>query len=345
MCEKSANDAFRAVAARLAVANRLLIVTHARPDGDGLGAMAALARAARAAGRTVEVLVPDPVPARFAFLLAGEAPAPPERFGELAAGADAVVILDTASLGQLEGLQPALAANRDKAVVIDHHRTVDDVAAAAWVDPDAAAVGVMVLRLLAKLGWPADRTAREALLAAIAYDTGWLQFTNTNAACLRAVADLLEAGVDRDALYRRLYQSDRPQRLQLMQRALGSLRLHCGGRVATMAARLADFAEAHATPDETDNFANEALRIATVDVAVLLTEEPDQVRASLRSKALVDVAAVARRFGGGGHTRAAGARSRQDLDAFQRQIVQACREQLGLTGATQTNGSSAGDCS
>ena len=130
-------------------------------------------------------------------------------FPALAAQADAVVIVDTCTFSQLDGLEDAIRAAAGKTVVIDHHQTTESIGAAQWVDASAAASGVLVAELLWKLGWPMDVTAAEMLATAITSDTGWLQFANTDGRCLRTMAALVDKGVRTDKLYMRLFQADR----------------------------------------------------------------------------------------------------------------------------------------
>ncbi len=328
MCANCAGS-LESVAAALAAARRLLLTTHVRPDGDALGSVAALHRSASAAGRTAHIVVPDVVPRRYAFLLADLPLEPVGRFAELAAGADAVVVVDTCAWEQLEPLAEALGPLRGKAVVIDHHATADDVAAVAWRDESAAAAGVMVAELLEHLGWPVDAPAADALAAAVCTDTGWMRFPNTDARALRAVAALTQRGANLAELYERIYQSDRPQRLALLAAALSSLRLLARGHLAVMALTRSDFQRTGAAGAETEDFVNEPLRLAGVEVSVILVEQPEgPVRVSLRSRRRVDVSAVAERFGGGGHARAAGCRVAGDLAAATEQVVGACTEAL-----------------
>jgi len=315
---------------RISAAERLLVVTHARPDGDALGSLAAISCAARAAGKQTATLVPSDVPPRYDFLLADCRPAPAGKFAELAGWADAVIIVDTCSFAQLDDLDDQLAAAREKIVVIDHHATTDDIGAVRWLDTSAAAAGVMVGELLDALGWAVGLQEAEALLAAITADTGWFCFANTDGRCLRAAARLLDAGAEGDKLYRRLFQADRPERVMLLSRALSSLELPADGRIATMKLRLADFAETAARQDETENIVNDPMRMGRVEVSMLLVQTPDaeggrRVRVSLRSRGGVDVAAIARPFGGGGHVQAAGLRAEGDIDALAAKLVEACQ--------------------
>ena len=347
-------EARQQVTSRLGSARRLLVVAHARPDGDALGSMAALAAAARASGREARMLLAGEggVPHRYGFLFPAESPAGAADFAALADAADLIVVVDTCAFAQLDGLEPALRARREKVVVVDHHATADDVGADRWIDTSAAAAGVMVGELIPALGWPLPAQAAEALLAAITSDTGWLRFSNTDGRALRAAAALVDSGVGVDSLYGRLFEADRPERIRLIARALASLEMHCADRVATMRLRLLDFDETGARPDETENLVNEAMRMGRVEVGILLSEAaegqgdrpagPPIVRVSLRSRGQVDVAAVARLFGGGGHTRAAGLRSALGMETLRHRLVAACAEALQDGGGQAGPGDSGG---
>jgi bifunctional oligoribonuclease and PAP phosphatase NrnA len=310
-------------------AGKVLAIGHARPDGDALGSLSGLLLSARAAGRTAEGLVPDGVPGPYRWLFEGELPASGDRFSPLAAWADLIVLLDTCTRAQLGTVASGVIEHRAKVVVVDHHATSEDIGAVQWIDPSAAATGVMVGELLEALGWPVSVRAAEALTTAVTSDTGWLRFANTDARCLSAVGKWIAAGVRPDRLYRKLYQNERPQRLRLIARMLSGLELSCEGRLACMVLRNSDFDATGALRDETENLINEALRIGTVETVVLVVENPDTVRVSLRSRDLVNVAKVAERFGGGGHSRAAGIRIVGDLDQIKRRVVNACAEELG----------------
>lgn len=328
MSENSSDSAFDRLVETLRGEGSLLAIAHARPDGDALGSLAAFVQSARAAGRQAQGLVPDRVTTQYHFLFGEEMPAGADRFSPLAEAADRIVILDTCTAAQLGMVASGIAALRSKVVVVDHHATIESIGAVQWVDPAAAATGVMVGELIEALGWPLSLRAAEALTTAVTSDTGWLRFANTDARCLRAVAGWIAAGVRTDRLYQRLYQTDRPQRIRLMVRMLQSLELYCGGRLASMVLRNADFEATGAMREETENLINEALRIGTVDTVVLAVENPDCVRISLRSRDAVNVARLAERFGGGGHPRAAGIRIAGDLDQLKRRIVAACAEAL-----------------
>lgn len=326
--KKSADKGLDAVAKLLSKGRSILVVAHARPDSDAIGAMLALTYSARASGRTAKMLVPDAIPARYDFFFQKDKPAGPQQFEPLADQADVVAIVDTCAFAQLDGLEDAIKRRRGKIVVIDHHATCDDIGAARWIDTTASAAGLMVGELLDALGWTIDARIAELLIMAVTSDTGWFRFSNTDARTLRAVAGWLDKGVCIERVYEKLYQSDRPERLRLLQRLLESLELHVDGQLAVMTIRRADFEQTGARADETENLVNEALRLKSVEAVAMLSENEDFVRASLRSRGKVNVAAVAEEFGGGGHARAAGLRSQLKLGELKDKLIDAIGRRL-----------------
>jgi phosphoesterase RecJ-like protein len=329
--EKSSDNPFAAVMARLSEAGSILLITHARPDGDGLGSMQALATAAQAAGKDARMLVPGEIPARLGFMFDHRNLAKLDEFTALAQSSDLIVILDTHALAQLDELAETIGNFYDKIVIVDHHATGDPLSDTVWIDTTAAATGVMVGELIDALDWHMDAAIAEALLTAVMTDTGWLRFANTDGRCLRAVAHWTDMGVRPDILYRKIYQNDRPQRLSLMVRLLQNMEFYFDSQLAIMVLRTTDFDETGGLRSETENMVNEALRIGTVESALLLVEDVNQVRVSLRSRDQVDVAKLAGEFGGGGHRRAAGLRSTIPIDKLKTQLVTAWGKAFGQT--------------
>jgi phosphoesterase RecJ-like protein len=295
----------------------------------------ALTLALRGQGKAASATCCELVPRRYAFLTEGEELLDAAGFARQAQVSDCVLVLDTCARAQLAPVADAIAAARDKVLVIDHHQTREDIAAACWCDESAAATGVMAAELLDELGWPMDGAIARAVMTAVCSDTGWMQYSNTDARALCVVARCLDAGVAADELYRKLFQEDRPQRLSLLARMLTGMTLHMDGRVALMTATRADFEQTGATRDETENLVNEPMRIGGMCMSVLLVEQDGAIRGSLRSKAhvderaggrVVDVAAVAQRLGGGGHARAAGFRMTGTLKEAKRVVMETVGE-------------------
>jgi phosphoesterase RecJ-like protein len=316
--------------------SRYVLVCHQRPDGDALGCVRALAIHLRRAGRTAEVLLFEPPPDRYAFLFADEPPLLLKRdvTADQIPQLEALIVCDTCAYGQLEPIAAALRRRTGPTLVIDHHRTRDGIGTVRLIDETASAVGVMVAELLeADGGVAGSPDVAEALFAAIASDTGWFRFANTDARTLSVAGRLVAAGIDVNGLYRRMYQTDRPQRLALLGRALGTLTLHDDGRIGVFHLTRAMFEATGADESETENFIDEPQRIGSLVVTILLVEMPDRrVRVSLRSRHTVAVDQVAAEFGGGGHARAAGARVAGSLEEVRDRVLGAVRAAFGPDG-------------
>ena len=306
-------DIYQQIIAALEASKNVLVTTHVRPDGDALGSAIALMLALRQKGIAHELLLLSHWPTKYAFLRDqltapchdAEKQWPPSL--DLHAF-DALLVVDTGTWSQLPGLQEKLASFTGKKLVIDHHRTQENWANSKLVVTEAGAAGEIVAELLDRWQIPFDRDIATALFIAITTDTGWFQFSNTRPYTFRLAARLLEAGVDMDGIYKRLYQAERHQRIRLQTRAMQSLELLAGGKLAVMTIHKADFHDTGASVPDTENLINVPMQIGSVQVSMLIAEPIDfgPTRVSLRSKGTVDVSKFAERFGGGGHARAAG---------------------------------------
>lgn len=310
-----------------------LIVTHHRPDGDALGAVAGLTLALRALRKNPQPTLYEALPARYALLadtvswrrwdLERE---------ELQRAADALVILDTCAYSQLEPIA-AFVRSAPPTLVVDHHPTRDEIATRPsdlrLIDASASAVCLLITEWLVAADLPLDAPTATALFTGLATDTGWFRFASTDARTLRAAADLAAAGAAVNSIYRAVYEQDPPGRIRLIGRMLERLELLAGGRLAVLRLRRADFAAAGADRSMTEDLVNEAGRIAGLEAMVLFTEEPNgQVRVNLRSKERVDVSRIAAQFGGGGHARASGARPTGAWEDIVQQVTTALLDSL-----------------
>ena len=323
-------DPMQQIIDTLSRCKRVLVTTHVRPDGDALGSSAAMVLGMKQKGIDAEVLLLSHLPRKYAFIyheagvkhIDAEAGFPPDFSLD---PYDALLVVDTGTWNQLPGLQERVENWPKPKLVIDHHLTQQEWATAKWVDTSAGACGEMIEELLQQWGVRIDHHMAQALFVAIVADTGWFMFSNTRPVTLRLAADLMEAGVDIDRIYQLLYQNERAERVALQTRGLASLELLDEGRIAVMQVRKADFAEARAHVNDTENLINVPLQIRTVEVAVLLSEPPEggPIRASFRSKGQIDVAKFAEQFAGGGHARAAGAKFETSMDEARQRVIEA----------------------
>lgn len=322
----------------LAGSKRVVLTTHARPDGDALGTTAALVGALTKNFIEAEVLLLTPIPDKYRFIyeeagvkwhLIGAEGVDP---GALLASADALLVCDTGTWSQLEGLREAIEGYEGPKLVLDHHVTQEDWADLKYIDTTAGAAAELAMLVVEQWQVPIDQKMAQAFFVALATDTGWFGFSNTTPRTLRMAAACLEAGADVDRIYQRLTQNERPHRMRLQARAHGSLELLADDRLAVMTLSKKDFSETGTQLPATEELVNWPMAIATVEVSVLLAEDPDspspRCKASFRSKGHLDVAAVAATFGGGGHLRAAGARVDLPLEQAKSRLVQAVSERM-----------------
>jgi phosphoesterase RecJ-like protein len=324
------SDAYQQIIETLSRCKRVLVTTHVRPDGDALGSTAALVMAMKSKGIDAKVVLLSHLPRKYSFVYLEnhiphfdvETAWPSDfRLDEY----DAIIIADTGTWSQLPGLQERIEKWSRPKIVIDHHLTQQDWADIKLVDTAAGACGEIVEELLLKWRVDLDRAIATALFLAIVADTGWFMYSNTRPVTLRLAAKLMEVGVDTNQVYQLLYQNERPERVALHARALHSLELLAGGRLAVMQIRKSDFAATNSHVNDTEDLINFPLQIRDVNVSILFVEPPTTgpIRISFRSKGQVDVAAFAQQFGGGGHARASGLKLEEPFEAARDKVVAA----------------------
>jgi bifunctional oligoribonuclease and PAP phosphatase NrnA len=334
---------------------RIVVMTHVKPDGDAVGSTIAITRAlnlrhAATGGTHPETGWPAATPWYWGPL--------PDWMKEItgdiqyrlideqnraehdpAPEPDGIIILDTGAWSQLHEVREWLIERHRIAAILDHHRQGDpDVAPRRLIVTDAAAVcepAAELCRLI--LGLPRiedlPKQVAEPLYLGLCTDTGWFRHSNVTPGAMRLAASLLEAGVDHSFIFETVAQQDRVSRLKLMARAIESMEMLSGDRIAIITLRQSDFHEVHAAPIDSGGFAEIALGVASVDVCAVLTEawvndHGNITKVSLRSKnrpGSPDVNEVARRLGGGGHVRAAGAKVAADLQTTRKMLIEALR--------------------
>ncbi len=318
----------REVVAFLRQRERFLILLHVRPDGDSVGSSLALALGLRKLGKAAVVVRSDDLPLNLLFLPGVDQVVSYEELLPLPDRYDGAVLIDC---GDRERVGPAapLLERAEKVINIDHHVSNGRFGDLNCIDVEAAAAGEIVRAILRDLGVELDPAIATALYTAVVTDTGSFRYENTSAATHELAAELLRHGVEPAEVARRIWEDKPLSSLRLLERALGSLRLDEGGRVAWMSLTREDFARAGARRDESEGIVNYGRSLAGVEVAILFLEEgPDEVKVSLRSHRRVDVSRVAAAFGGGGHARAAGCTLRVPLAEAEARVLALVREAL-----------------
>ena len=317
-------------------AQTVLLASHVNPDGDAIGSISALAEALEAMGKTVTMVLPTMSNGRYRCVPATErmivlgSDLNPQDAARISALHDVMILVDVSTWEQLRGLHEQIKAHKGRLVVIDHHRSRDDLGQVELVDEQAAAAGEIVQQLLEARHLHISPSIASSLLVAIASDTGWMRYPSVTPETFRRVARLQQAGADPTLVYQQLFQCDSGGKIRLMGEAMAALRLSDDGRVADLRLTQDMFSRTGTTMRDSENIIDECSRIQGVQVSLLLVEvDADHSRASLRSREhSIDVDRIAAQFNGGGHARAAGCRIALPLEKARAQLLDAVHKAL-----------------
>ncbi len=301
-------------------------MSHVRPDGDALGSQLALALSLQQLGKEVRVWNEDGMLEKYSFLPRAELVTKPPSASE---DVDVAIALDTAIQNRL-GTTLAAIRSAKIWINIDHHLSNPGYGDVVYVDPTAPATAEIIFGLIKSQGLPFNRDIAENLYAAISTDTGSFQYPKTSAHTFDIAAELIRAGLDVGRLNQQLYENYPRRRLELLRELLRNMRFEHGDRVASVSLSLNTAAELNVLPEDNEGLIDHLRAIRDVIVAVFFEELADgKVRVSMRSKSdAVDVCAICQKFGGGGHTLAAGARVRGTLAQVEEKVLEEIGEVL-----------------
>lgn len=306
---------FEAMLAEIRDHDRFLLTAHEGPDGDALGSLLGMHRLLQKLGKDSVMFLAAkefPLPIEYRFLPLEEV------FHEAPADmADRVIVfLDCGNIDRMP--VEFLTEGGNRKLNIDHHHDNTRFGEVNLVCPGASCTAEIVYDLAHVLGVRIDAEMAMPLYVGLITDTGKFMYENTNAHTHRVAAELIDAGVDVDDTYRRLYEHVPIEKLRLVARALNSVERHCGNRLATCYITAEDYAETGAGEEMTEGVIDHLRSIEGTKVAAVVRDLGNRGRAarkvSLRSsEGDVDVSAIARKQGGGGHKRAAGFSTDDDL--------------------------------
>lgn len=282
-------------------AKRIMVVSHVNPDGDTIGCLLALGLALMQMGKRVTLLSQDGVPTRFQFLPGSEL-----ILSEAREKADLAISVDCGSSAQLGIMKKAFFAAKTT-VQVDHHDFGEAYGKIQLLEGEAAAVGEIVYELVKALGVKINKPIATCLLVSIIIDTGSFRFSNLRAKTFAICGELIRTGVDLQHLIEEAYWKKTRSTARLSGHSLMQAQFSRDGQVAWSTVYQKDFKRYGAHISDVDAVADELRTIEGVRAAVLFRETVNgNFRASLRSKHGLNVANVARIFGGGGHHNSAG---------------------------------------
>ncbi|MFB3738049.1 MAG: bifunctional oligoribonuclease/PAP phosphatase NrnA [Candidatus Velamenicoccus archaeovorus] len=319
-------EAIERAAGVLAGAEEVALACHVNPDPDALGAMLGLSNHLRARGaRTICSFGNDPFEApRWLERLPGrEALVPPGRYPE---APPVMVTCDTASLDRL-GMLAGPASRAAELVWIDHHASNDGLGTIPLVDRTASSTCELVYRLVGRIGGEVSEAVAVCLYAGLVTDTGRFQYTATRPETLRIAAELREHDFDHAALAQALYEDNGAAYLRVLGVALRRLVLEPDADLVWTYLMRADLLAHGVEPAEADDLIDVVRTAREADVTAVVKQQWDgRFKVSLRSRGGHDVAAVAARFGGGGHRLAAGYTSVHGLARTMSELRAALRD-------------------
>jgi phosphoesterase RecJ-like protein len=305
-----------AVAAALREHDRFLVTTHENPDGDALGSLLATTLMLEDLGKdAVMYLYGDaPIPTEYQFMeLERLTRAFPEDAAERV-----LVAVDCANEDRI-GHDLDLVRGAPLTINIDHHHDNTRFGELNLIVSGASSTGEVLRDVLQELDLPLTPEIAEALYIALVTDTGRFQYANTTPKALRLAAELVDAGADVHSIFQQVYESVQFQKLKLLARALERAQVYEGGRIVVSYLLRTDFSELSAPDPYSEGIIDYLRAVEGADMAVLIREPPrlsgPERRISLRASTdELDVSAIARKSGGGGHRQAAGFSSEASVE-------------------------------
>jgi bifunctional oligoribonuclease and PAP phosphatase NrnA len=289
--------------------DRFVVTTHENPDGDALGSLVALTLALRELGKDAVMYLfgEVPLPREYRFMALDDLVRTlPDDVSERV-----LVAVDAANESRLGPEHRQLLDATPLVIDIDHHHDNSRFGNLNLIVADASSTGEILRDLLAELGVDLTPPIAEALYIAIVTDTGRFQYANTTAKALRLAAELVEAGADVHRVFQGVYENVSFAKLKLLARALENAQLLEGGRLVVSHLEKDDFETAAAEEPFSEGIIDSLRAVEGSEMAALIREPPTQNgplrRVSLRTTEQgLDVSAIARKSGGGGHKQAAG---------------------------------------
>ncbi|MBA2332617.1 MAG: bifunctional oligoribonuclease/PAP phosphatase NrnA [Actinobacteria bacterium] len=317
-----------AVAAAVRVGERFLVTTHENPDGDALGSLLALQRALGALHK------------ESVMFLAGEAPLPGEyrflgftdlqRVAPTDLDGRVLVLVDCANESRIGGDASILEQARST-INIDHHHDNSRFGDVNLVDAAASSTGEVLRDVFCELGLELTAELAEPLYVGLVTDTGRFQYSNTTPKALRLAAELVEVGANVQRVFQDVYENIQFAKLKLLARALERAQVYAGGSLVVSYLVRDDFAQVGAVEPYSEGIIDTLRAVEGAEMAALIREPPrggsPARRISLRSSHdELDVSAIARKSGGGGHPQAAGFSSDDSIEEITDFLVRSYSE-------------------
>jgi bifunctional oligoribonuclease and PAP phosphatase NrnA len=308
---------FQKIKQAIEAGNRFLVSTHIDPDGDALGTAFALYFALKSLGKTASVYLKDGIPYRYKFL-----PKPDRLIHHIPKDEfDTVIVVDCGDLDRIGDESTAL--NDVKCLInIDHHETNDAFGQINILDERASSAAEILYLILKALNVEFNYDIAINLYTAILTDTGSFRYDSTTQRAFKICEEMTDHGVLPSFVAGQVYESHPKERFQLLCFVLGTLEFFIDDRIATAFVTKEMFEKTGTNREYSEGFVEQIKEIRSVEVACMFREIGDQTyKVSMRSKGGMDVASVAKHFGGGGHQKAAGCTIEGSIDEVKNKLL------------------------
>lgn len=309
-------DQFKKLEDIIHSSNTFFLACHINPDGDTIGSMLALWSVLRRLGKKVTMYSQDPVPQNLNFLPNTchiTSRLPRRKF-------DAGIMLDFSSPSRGGNIASVLKKCKNTAC-IDHHKTAEGYADINIVEPLASSTAEIVYRLFYNMTAAVNKREAAYLYVGMVTDTGRFMYQATSARTMEAAARLMETGFKFYRINEAIFSSKPKEHLKILGRALESMEIKAGGKLAVLTVTQKDFHDFGANPEHTEGIINYGLMPYSVQAVIMFREEESHINVTFRSKGLIDVALVAKQFGGGGHRQASGCKMKVTLDEAKEMVI------------------------
>lgn len=329
MVNKDTAEILNRIQVSLRQAQHVMVVSHIDPDGDAIGSVLAFGQYLTRSGIKATMVRDSEIPEKYRFLPSVERMI---QCGSLPPGfsCDTVVVLECPDVKRM-GAASELFSDDATIINIDHHTGNGNYGTINWIDVGASSIGELLFEYFEHVHYSIDYEAAVMLYTAILTDTGRFRYDATSPKTMEIAGKLMSLGLDTNDICRQVYFNESPSRLRLLGAALRTLEYHADGTVCLLTLTNEMYAEAGSARDESDGIVDYAMHSRGVLIGALIKEvDATTTRCSLRSVGDIDVASVARTFGGGGHSKAAGCSISMPLAEAKAEIISLLTEATGV---------------
>ena len=312
-------------------ADNIVIITHVGPDGDAMGASLGLWHFLMTIEKTPQVIVPTPFPNFLAWMPGANKTLvykfDKEKADEHIQKADLIFLVDFNAASRMDKMADAVLASKARKVMIDHHLQPENIANIIISYPEISSTSELIFRLICRMGHFSDINlgCAECIYTGMMTDTGGFTYNSNHEEIYSIIYELIKLGVDKDDIYRRVYNTFSADRMRLMGYCLyKKMKIYPEYQAALITLTQRELHEFKYDNGDAEGFVNIPLSIEGINFTVFMREDPDKIKVSLRSQGSFPTNKFAAEiFGGGGHLNASGGESFTSLDEAVRKFEEA----------------------